>query len=118
MKTLNVQYWEEIPKNFTGIAIYPNGSKFWYIDGKHSRLDGPAYEDADGNKVWYIDDKCSRLDGPAVEYANGNKFWYIDGKKSRLDGPAIEWSDGDKEWWIVGEQLTFKQFWHRMKSSR
>ena len=57
MKTININNWKEIPKHFTGIAIWPDGSKFWYIDGKYSRLDGPAIEDTDGYKVWYIDDK-------------------------------------------------------------
>ncbi len=35
--------------------------------------------DEDGNKYWYLNDKLHREDGPAIEYANGNKSWYING---------------------------------------
>ena len=40
---------------------YKNGNKYWYIDGKLHRLDGPAEEYRDGDKEW-----C--------------KEWHIDGK--------------------------------------
>jgi hypothetical protein len=36
-------------------------------------------EYADGAKFWYLDGKCHRTDGPAMEYANGDKIWYRDG---------------------------------------
>lgn len=57
------------------------GIKFWYLNGKLHRLDGPAIEIADGTKQWYLNDKKHRIDGPAVEMANGQKEWWIDGKK-------------------------------------
>jgi hypothetical protein len=57
---------------------YANGTKFWYVDGKCHRADGPAVEYADGGKVWFLDGKLHRTDGPAVEYANGSKSWYLD----------------------------------------
>ena len=94
MKTINVKSWRDIPKKFTGIAIYPNGYKAWYVKGKQHRLDGPAVECANGSKYWYIEGKCHRLDGPAIEYADGSKCWYIE-----------------------GEYLTFQQFWERMKDT-
>jgi hypothetical protein len=34
-----------------------------------------------GNKFWYLDGKYHREDGPAVEYTNGTKYWYLDGKE-------------------------------------
>ena len=34
-----------------------------------------------GDKYWFLNDKIHRIDGPAVEYANGNKRWYLNGKK-------------------------------------
>lgn len=47
------------------------------------RIDGPAIELLNGNgtKYWYIDGKQHREDGPAVERANGDKEWYLNGKK-------------------------------------
>ena len=59
-----------------------------------------------GNKYWRLNGKLHREDGPAIEYANGNKWWYLNGKYHREDGPAIEWADGDKEWWLNGEEVT------------
>ena len=56
----------------------------------------------DGSKFWYLNDKLHRTDGPAVEYANGGKEWYLNGKRHREDGPAIEYADGRKRWFSDG----------------
>jgi hypothetical protein len=85
---------------------YANGDKYWYVDDKRHRTDGPAIEYADGSKFWYVDDNLHRTDGPAMEYANGNKIWYRDGKLHRTDGPAVEHANGGKEWYVDGEELT------------
>ena len=58
--------------------------------------------DSEGNKFWYLNDKLHRVDGPAIECSNGDKHWYFNGKLHRVDGPAIEWSDGDKCWYLNG----------------
>ena len=34
-----------------------------------------------GDKFWYLDGKRHREDGPAVEYNNGDKSWYLNGKR-------------------------------------
>ena len=51
------------------VKVYPDGDKFWYLNGKRHREDGPAMEFADGPKYWYLNDKRHREDGPAIEYA-------------------------------------------------
>ena len=94
MKTINIKSWDDLPKQFTGIAIWPDGYKAWYVKGKYHRLDGPA-----------------------IEWADGSKWWYIEGKHHRLDGPAIERIDGYKAWYIEGKSLTFQQFWEQMKDT-
>jgi hypothetical protein len=80
-------------------------AKFWRLNGKLHREDGPAVEYADGDKYWYLNGKCHRVDGPAVEESNGDKFWYLNGKLHREDGPAAEYADGDKYWYVDGEQI-------------
>jgi hypothetical protein len=60
--------------------IYNNGDKYWYLNGKRHRTDGPAVEDVDGRKCWYINGKLHRIDGPAIEWVNGDKLWCINGK--------------------------------------
>ena len=77
METIKIKDYWEIPKGYTGIAEWPDGSKAWHVDGKCHRVDGPAVEYADGTKQWYVDGKIHRVDGPAVEYANGGKQWYL-----------------------------------------
>ena len=78
------------------VKVYPNGTKYWYLNGKLHREDGPAYESANGNKFWYLNDKLHREDGPAIEYADGNKFWFLNGERvteeehKRLTSPIIE----------------------------
>jgi hypothetical protein len=59
-----------------------------------------------GPKYWYLNDKLHREDGPAIEYANGDKSWYLNGKYHRTDGPAVERAIGTKRWYLNGDQLT------------
>ena len=63
------------------VRVYPNGSKYWYLNNKWHREDGPAVALADGSKYWYLNDKLHREDGPAVEYADGHKAWWLNGKR-------------------------------------
>ena len=80
MKTIKVTNGYEIPKNYTGIAEYTNGTKVWLKEGNLHREDGPAIEYEDGYKAWWIEGSLRREDGPAVEYSNGIKLWYLEGK--------------------------------------
>jgi len=87
--TFDNQFIEEtygVPVNFTGIVECANGTKFWYMNGK-----------------------CHRLDGPAIDYAGGSRQWYVNGKLHRLDGPACEGCDGYKQWWVNDKQVTEEQ---------
>ena len=61
---------------------------------------------ANGTKYWFLNDKLHREDGPAIEYASGSKSWYLNGKLHREDGPAIECADGDKSWYLNGKKVT------------
>ncbi len=73
--------------------IDSDGNKFYKINGKLHREDGPAIEYADGDKHWYINGKCHREDGPAVECANGTKYWHINGKligKGKMEPKAFK----------------------------
>ena len=96
------------------VNVYSNGAKYWCLDDKRHREDGPAVELANGTKFWYLDGQLHREDGPAVEYANGEKHWYLNGKCHREDGPAFELADGDKFWYLNGVKLTESEFNERM----
>ena len=39
------------------MKVYPNGSKFWFLNGKLHREGGPAIEWYDGAKRWYLNGK-------------------------------------------------------------
>lgn len=41
------------PLNYTGIVVYPDGAKRWFLSGKCHREDGPAIE-AQHAKRWYL----------------------------------------------------------------
>ena len=58
--------------------------------------------DGYGDRWWYLNGKLHRDDGPAADGASGFKSWWINGKRHREDGPAVEAADGSKEWWING----------------
>jgi hypothetical protein len=39
------------------VREYPSGTKFWFLQGKYHREDGPAIEWAYGDGSWWINDK-------------------------------------------------------------
>ena len=39
------------------VRVNDSGNKFWYLNGKRHREDGPAIEWADSNKSWYLNGK-------------------------------------------------------------
>jgi hypothetical protein len=88
------------------VHVYETGTKYWYLNGKRHREDGPAVEHASGGKEWCLNGELHREDGPACEYYDGTKSWYLNGKFHREDGPAIEYCDGTKSWYLHGEKLT------------
>ena len=63
--------------------VEDDGTKFWHLNDKLHRTDGPAYIKANGTKEWWLNDKLHRTDGPAIEWANGDKEWYLNGKRRR-----------------------------------
>jgi hypothetical protein len=67
-----------------------------------------------GHKYWYLNGKQHREDGPAIEYSCGHKFWYLNDQLHREDGPAVEHSKGDKSWFLNGKRLTEEEFNERM----
>ena len=40
--------------------------------------DGLTIDEYD-NKYWFLNGKQHRTDGPATEYSDGTKYWYING---------------------------------------
>lgn len=54
MEVIKIKSPFEIPENFTGIAEYPNGDKYWYSNRKLHRENGPAIENTSGLKQWWL----------------------------------------------------------------
>ena len=92
------------------VKVYANGSKYWYLNGKLHREDGPAIFQANGSKQWYLNGKRHREDGPAIIRAYGRKEWYLNGELHREDGPAVIHTDGSKSWYLNGKWLTEAEF--------
>jgi hypothetical protein len=42
-------------------------------------------EHSNGSKYWYLNGKLHREDGPAIEHSSGNKFWWLNGKEISLE---------------------------------
>ncbi|HNC55217.1 MAG TPA: hypothetical protein PLP33_07225 [Leptospiraceae bacterium] len=78
MNKIKVTSWDDVPKNFTGVAEFPNGNKHWFKEGRLHRLEGPAIEYSDGSKEWWFEGQIHRTDGPAIEYRDGTNLWYIE----------------------------------------
>ena len=58
-----------------------------------------------GHKYWRLNGKHHREDGPAIEYADGHKEWWLNGIRHREDGPAVEWPDGTKYWYLHNQEV-------------
>jgi hypothetical protein len=76
--------------NAPKVVEHANGNKFWYLNGKLHRTDGPAAEYADGGKAWYLNGDRHRTDGPAFVLANDNSKWYLYNKLYELDDWLIK----------------------------
>jgi hypothetical protein len=77
--TLKVDSHRDVPENFTGIVLWPSGSKQWFKNGQLHRVDGPANEYDYGRKEWWVNGNRHREDGPAVEWEDGTHVWYWNG---------------------------------------
>ena len=86
-------------------VLREDGSRYWQVDGKFHRIDGPAYIDSEGSEEWYQNDKLHRLDGPAITNAI-YRGWWQNGNIHRLDGPAIIYIDGKKFWYTDGLDIS------------
>ena len=98
------------------MRVGPTGTKYWFLNGKYHREDGPAIEYANGQKEWFLNGNLHREDGPAVEEPNGTKWWYLNGKLHREDGPAIERPNGEKRWFLNHRPVTWEQVFRQAKT--
>ena len=39
------------------VEVHSSGGKYWYLNGKLHREDGPACESANGTKYWFLNGK-------------------------------------------------------------
>jgi len=70
----------------------------------------------DSTKWYNLEGKLHREDGPAIEYADGDKSYLINGKRHREDGPAVEYENGNKSYYINDVLLTEDEFYNRNKT--
>ena len=67
------------------VKVWPNGDKWWYLNGKYHREDGPAVESANGTKLWYLNGKqLTEKEHQDQTSRCTNKVIEIDGKKYKL----------------------------------
>ena len=90
-------------------ALYNNGGKEWWVNGKRHRDNGPAIITALGSKSWYTHGRQHRDGGPAVIWFDGEQEWHHNGKLHRLDGPAREWKTMER-FFVNGVEYTAQQF--------
>ena len=86
------------------VEVYTNGDKYWYLNDKLHREDGPAIEFNDGTKKWFLNGELHREDGPAIKWGDGwhgDKYWFFKSKHHR---------DGSKHWYLNGKPLTEEEF--------
>lgn len=79
VNTIKVERNYDIPEKFTGIAVFPSGTKKWYKYGKLHREDGPAIEWPDGSVSWYKEGYKHREDGPTYE-SSTVLTWHLHGQ--------------------------------------
>ena len=76
-KTIKINDWIKIPKNFTGVAEHLiSGINYWFKEGNLHRDNGPAIEYINGNKEWWVEGLRHR-----IRYRD----WETDRKSTRLN---------------------------------
>ena len=68
-----------------------------------------------GGKYWYLNGKLHKENGPAIEHADGHKYWYLNGQRHRENGPAIEHADGCKWWYLNGYPYSESDYWEELQ---
>jgi hypothetical protein len=89
-----IKWFKELLIGKDIITKLPNGGELWEFNT--------------GDKYYYLNNRRHRKDGPAVDHANGDKIWYINGSYHREDGPAVDYINGDKRWYFNGEYIPCK----------
>jgi|ERR1700691_2718672 len=80
MGILKINYWRDLPENYTGIVEYKDGPIYYcYLNGKLHREDGPAIIHPDGALEYYLNGLRHREDGPAAIWRDGTVYWYVNG---------------------------------------
>jgi hypothetical protein len=87
-RTIKVKSCAGIPQNYTGIVVWPNGEKQWWLNGKCHREEGPAVVCPNGEKQWWLNGLIHRENGPAMVWANGREYWFLNGKE--VDKKTVE----------------------------
>lgn len=60
-------------------AIFPSGTRFYFIRNKLHRKDGPAVIRSDGTEEYWIHGVLHRVGGPAIVRMNGCHSYYMFG---------------------------------------
>ena len=82
-----------------------DGVDCWYLaDACYRDAESPIVLDC-GSKYWHVNGKLHREDGPAIEGLNGTTHWFVNGKRHRTDGPATEWDTGERYWFLDGRAV-------------
>jgi len=106
MKAYTVKIYDKLTQWFLNSKrLLLGGPAVEYIDG--DKFESIA---VNGDKFWFLNGKLHREDGPACEYENGDKSWHLNGQFHRENGPAVEYTNGSKEWWLNGRKLTKEEF--------
>ena len=75
------------------VHICDNGDKYWFLNGKFHREDGPAVEYANGDKTWFLNDARvteaehthrTQKPMPSVEPACADKTTAIDSQLATI----------------------------------
>jgi len=88
------------------------GNKFWYVNNRLHRTDGPALVLADGTQVWYVNDQLHRTSGPAIIWANGTQEWFIDDKD--ITKEVAKWMNERNISWPFSDEETSTELKNRL----
>jgi hypothetical protein len=63
------------------VKVLKDGTRFWHLNGKLHREDGPAIEDPERGLEWFLNGLRHRTDGPAIEQSKGRRYWFLNGEQ-------------------------------------
>lgn len=99
-------------KHISLVDGYKKNILYYKNDLLHRDKDLPAAIYHNGTKTWYKEGKKHRIGAPANIWNNGNIEWFFEGMRHCETGPALIYPGRKEEYYLMDVQYSKEDFEH------